>query len=269
MRMPESSPSSVVAEYRVYWQPGCTSCLKAKEFLTRHGIAFESIDVRARPEAVEELRGLGARSIPVVARGTEWTYAQELDDLAKFVGVERRHVRLPVEVLLARLAALLMAARTCTRQLPDVALERTLPGRADRAGADLAYHVAAIVDGFLDAAGGGELTFEHFLRTPSGDARERDALVRRLAESARALEAWSRRGASDRPESVRTYYGVQPLHGVLERTAWHVAQHVRQLESLVREAGLAPDAPLGAAELDGLPLPEGVWDREIGAPPPA
>lgn len=28
---------------KVFWQPGCSSCLKAKEFLARHGVDFESI----------------------------------------------------------------------------------------------------------------------------------------------------------------------------------------------------------------------------------
>jgi len=28
-----------------YWQPGCTSCLRMKEFLTRHGVPFVSRNV--------------------------------------------------------------------------------------------------------------------------------------------------------------------------------------------------------------------------------
>jgi glutaredoxin len=250
--------------FRVYWQPGCTSCLKAKEFLARHGIAFESIDVRATPSAADELRALGARSIPVVARGERWTYAQEIDDLARFVGVEHRHARLPADVLVQRLDALLASVAVHVPQLPPAALERTLPGRPDRTPADLAFHVAAIVDGLLDAAGGRALTFEHFLRRPDGDERAADALVRALARRREALRAWW--SGAPRAVEVDTYYGRQPLHGVLERTAWHVAQHARQMQSLVELNGAMPGARLGPAELDGLPLPEGLWDREVGAP---
>lgn len=252
--------------YRVYWQPGCTSCLKAKEFLARHGIAYESIDVRAVPGAMESLTALGARSIPVVARGDAWTYAQDLDTLAAFVGVARTDARLPPDVLVARLDALLEVAAGHARQLPDDALERTLPGRADRAGADLAFHVACVVDALLDAGTGGRLTFEHFLRRPEGPGRSREALATRLAESRIALQRWWSASAGTRPATVDTYYGEQPLHGVLERTAWHVAQHVRQLQSLVEQAGLEPAARLSARELEGLPLPDGLWDREAGAP---
>ena len=30
---------------KVYWQPGCSSCLKTKEFLIDNGIKFDSINV--------------------------------------------------------------------------------------------------------------------------------------------------------------------------------------------------------------------------------
>lgn len=257
-------PQASVPAFRVYWQPGCSSCLQAKEFLARHGIAFESIDVRADEAAADALRALGARSIPVVARGSDWTYAQDLDALARFVGVTRDHVPLAPDVLVGRLDRLLAAAARHVRQLPPPALERLLPGRPDRAAADLAFHLAAIVDGLLDAAGGGELTYEHFLRRPSGEGRGGEALAGRLAAARSALATWWAHGP--RPAEVATYYGRQPLAAVLERSAWHVAQHARQLESLVHAAGVVPDGRLGDGELGGLPLPAGLWDREVGAP---
>ena len=42
---------------RVYWRPGCSSCVKIKEFLTNLGVEYESINVSARPEAMEEIAG--------------------------------------------------------------------------------------------------------------------------------------------------------------------------------------------------------------------
>ena len=30
---------------KVYWQPGCSSCLKTKEFLIANGMEFDSINV--------------------------------------------------------------------------------------------------------------------------------------------------------------------------------------------------------------------------------
>jgi len=58
-----------------------------------------------------------------------------------------------------------------------------------------------------------------------------------------------------------TYYGARPMHDVLERTAWHAAQHTRQLILMLQTYGVEPDGPLTANELAGLPLPDEVWDR--------
>jgi len=58
--------------YTLYWQPGCTSCLRTREFVSQHGIAFEAASVRATPGTGERLAALGARSVPVLAQGTTW-----------------------------------------------------------------------------------------------------------------------------------------------------------------------------------------------------
>jgi len=249
----------------VYWQPGCTSCLKAKEFLSRHAIDFESINVRESHAAMDRLAALGARSVPVVARGDDWVYAQDLDVLAKFVGVIDGRSRLPPALLVERIAAQLRATSRHVAQLPAEFLERTLPGRADRTAADLAWHVPMIIAGFLDAAGGGTLSFDYFERRPQPEERAPEVLVACQDGAALALATWWQTNAGKLPSTVHTYYGVQSLTSVLERTAWHAAQHARQLESLVRQAGLEPDGPLGDTELAGLPLPEGIWDPEVRA----
>ena len=70
---------------RVFWQPGCTSCLRTKEFLTKSGVDYESINVHGNPAGMEELRKLGARSVPVVARGGKFVFAQALGDVIEFL----------------------------------------------------------------------------------------------------------------------------------------------------------------------------------------
>ena len=252
--------------YIVYWQPGCTSCLKVKEFLTRNQIAFESVNVRTESDAAAKLTTLGARSIPVIARGEQWVYGQDLDDVAAFIGVSNHRARLPTATLVARIESLLAAATRYTEQLPDVALETLLPGRADRAGIDLAFHIPTILAGFLDAARGGSLRFDYFERRPESDARTCAAVTARQRELAAQFKSWWKSDGAALPALLDTYYGRKPTQGVLERTAWHIAQHTRQLESLVRGAGRDPEGPLGPAELEGLPLPDGLWDPEISAP---
>lgn len=250
--------------YRLYWQPGCTSCLKIKEFLTQHGVDFESINVAERIQAIAELERLGARSVPVLALGERWVFGQELEEVARFIGVKLERRRLSKASLVSRLEWLLRAAASHTRQLPAGRLETRLPGRADRAWIDLAWHPAMIVAGFLCAARGGVLEFRWFERRPRGDERNGDAVSAMLESMAADLVSWWHEAGRERcPVRIETYYGRQSLHAVLERTAWHVAQHCRQLEHIVRGLGVEPDRALGAAALDGLPLPEGIWDPEI------
>ena len=128
-------------ELRVYWRPGCSSCVKVKEFLTNLGVDYESINVSARPEAMAELRALGVRTVPVVARGSEYVFAQELADVSAFVGRKVDFQRLPPEALHRKWQTVLAAAQRHVIQIPKERLqERATPGR-DRSIRDLAYHV--------------------------------------------------------------------------------------------------------------------------------
>ena len=56
------------SEILVYWQPGCTSCLRTKEFLTKHGVAFTSRNVLSDAGAMDaHLRAQRRRVIPQCA----------------------------------------------------------------------------------------------------------------------------------------------------------------------------------------------------------
>ena len=247
----------------VYWQPGCTSCLKTKEFLAMHGVEFDSIDVAADPEAMQALAKLGVRSVPVVVRGTEFVFGQDLDAVARFVGVLRQQDDLlPLATLAGRLHELCLQCAHFARQLPPESLATRLPGR-DRSYLDLAYHVPMIVAGFLDAANGGCLSEEHFNRKPPPRIRTGDDAAQVIERLARGFDDWWRTNESQLPTHVDTYYGYQPFHSVLERTTWHVAQHARQLERVIELAGLKPVRPLDPKLLAGLPLPRDVWDAEV------
>jgi hypothetical protein len=54
--------------------------------------------------------------------------------------------------------------------------------------------------------------------------------------------------------------GEQPMHALFERSAWHSAQHARQLMALLERYGIAPEGPLTRKDLAGLPLPERLWE---------
>ena len=249
-------------DFKVYWQPGCSSCLRAKEFLARRGIAYESINVRARPEAMEELDGLGAQSVPVVAQGKRFVFAQDLGDLARFIGVEFDRAQLPPAELVRKLDLILAATQRYLGQFPAAVLAEGLPGR-ERSVLDLGYHIFVIPVAFIDAAHGARLTFDYFERRPAPEMRTA-AQVAAYGETVRAaLRDWWRSADAARLGTLDTYYGIHRAESVLERTAWHAAQHARQLMALLEQRGIAPDGALGEDALDGLPLPEGVYDDEV------
>jgi len=247
----------------VYWQPGCTSCLRTREFLRARGIEFESVNVREDTAGMARLAELGVRTVPVVARGSAFVLAQDLDEVARFIGVAIERDRLPVGVLAARVPRLLDCAAAITRRIPDAALGTPLPGRK-RTYLDLAYHVPQIVVALLDAAAGGCLTYEHFNRKPPGWLTTAEGAAAATERVARTFGQWWLANAGALPLTVDAYYGVQAFDAALERTTWHVAQHVRQLELLLHTLGVETQGALLPVELlDRLPLPTDVWDAEV------
>jgi glutaredoxin/uncharacterized damage-inducible protein DinB len=251
-----------MSDLRVYWRPGCSSCVKVKEFLTNLGVEFESVNVSARPEAMEELRSLGVRTVPVVARGKDYVFAQELADVSAFIGRKVDFQRLPPHALFDKWQKVLAAAQRHVMQIPPERLpERATEGR-DRSIRDLAYHIYQVPDAFLQAIEEGVQDLTSVYNTPPPAEVTRVEQIRDYGKTVSArLERWWRRDG-DQAASARlqTYYGEQPLHHVMERCTWHSAQHARQIMAVLERFGIAPDGPLSDADYAGLPMPAGMWE---------
>jgi glutaredoxin/uncharacterized damage-inducible protein DinB len=247
---------------RVYWRPGCSSCVKVKEFLTHLGVDYESVNVSARPEAMQELRELGVRTVPVVARGKDYVFAQELADVSAFIGRKVDFQRLPPPALYEKWQKVLAAAQRHVMQIPPERLrERATEGR-DRSIRDLAYHIFQVPDSFLQALEHGVQDLTSVYNAPPPAEVTRVAQIRDFGHGvSEHLERWWRRdGARAATARLATYYGDQPLHHVLERCTWHSAQHARQIMAVLERFGIAPDGPLTAADYAGLPMPAGLWE---------
>lgn len=247
---------------KVYWRPGCSSCVKVKEFLSQLGVQYESIDVAARPEAMRELAELGVRTVPVVARGSEFTFAQALEDVSRFVGREVDIERLPPDVLMDKWLTVLAAAQRHVMQLPASVLpERATQGR-DRSVRELAYHIYQVGDAFLKVVEDG---LEDWTTVANVPAPAHIASVEQIrafgADVAERLAVWwdALPDQSCR-QPLKLYYGTHPLHQFLERSTWHSAQHARQIIAVLERLGIAPDGPLTAADYAGLPMPAGLWE---------
>ena len=255
IRKPES------ARIKVFWQPGCTSCLRVKEFLASQGVEFESIDVHNDAGGMAQLRELGARTVPVVALDGRYTLAQSLNDVIKFLDLKTRAMdMLAPEELVAKLDLVLTTAIRLTQQLSEDQLRSVFRNR-DRSVGALVFHIVRVVELGMQAGQQIELRFEGFNDLPPDHWRV-DDLVRWAEQIREQVRTWWH-DETDRvlTYDVPTYYGRRPMHEVLERTAWHAAQHTRQLALILESHGIKPDRPLGAADLAGLPVPEDVWDR--------
>jgi glutaredoxin/uncharacterized damage-inducible protein DinB len=247
---------------RVYWRQGCSSCVKVKEYLTGLGVEFESIDVGARPQAMDELREMGVRTVPVVARGRDYVFAQALEEVSRFIGREFRADRLPPEALVEKWLRVLAAAQRHVLQIPrERLLERATPGR-DRSIRDLAYHVYQVPEAFLEAVQNGVEDLTAVYNAPPPADVESVEQIRSYGDKiGKRIEAWwaSLPNQSCR-QTVKTYYGARPLHELLERCTWHSAQHARQIIAVLERLGVAADGPLTAPDYAGLPMPAGLWE---------
>ena len=265
--MPQASDEPATRPaLRVYWQPGCSSCLKTKEFLTEHGVPFVSVNVLADDNAFRELAELGLRRVPIVRRGNDWVDGQVIRDVARIAGIRwNAGELLPPADLVSRADAVLVAALRLCASIPEDRLDTLYPNRP-RSYRQITAHIAQIFEAFLDLVERGirveHAVYEQDVPLAVTTGEHLVAFVEGVRQ--RFAHWWSSGGSrADFDCRADVYYGEQTLHEFLERTVWHAGQHTRQLELAVTKLGLRVDPPLTAADLAGLPLPENVWDDTL------
>ena len=252
---------------KAYWQPGCTSCLRMKEFLTKHGVPFVSVNVLEDEHGRAELAALGVRSVPIIARGTVWANGQVLADVARVAGITvSATTMLPPDELYRRLTRIQGAAQRVFAQLPASEIERQLPGRP-RTYAGLTFHIFHVAELFVAHTTVARPLLEgDYDRTLPPVWTAKGPILAYGRDVQTRLHTWwedsGRRADFSIPAQV--YYGRQSLHEYFERTTWHSGQHLRQLTAVVEHLGLVPDKPPGPETWAGLPMPDDVWERGAG-----
>lgn len=245
---------------RVYWQPGCTSCLRTKEFLTRQGVDFDSVNAQNNPEARAELQRLGSRSLPTVSLGDKYTLCQSFGDVLKFLNLDMKLLAepLPAPQLMDKLDFVIAAAVRYTRQFPDDKLHEQFRERQRTMG-DTCYHAFRVAEMALDPCEGRFFSNGGFTDVAPADWTANDIADWGEQVRARVAAWWDRQPATDLKYKVKTYYGEKDLLDVMDRTTYHVAQHARQLMLMLEGLGIAPDRPLTKQDLEGVPVPEAAW----------
>jgi hypothetical protein len=214
------------------------------------------------PVGRAELARIGARSIPVLSRGDEFVFAQNIAQVIKFLKLDEKTgpVLSPAQ-LVERLLRFIDAALRIVPQMPDDRLDAEVPNRPRRYRV-LAHHMFRIPEAFVEITEGTEFT----QGLPTAIPKEADmASTAALAAYGREVRDKVARWWESTPDKscghiVETYYGPQQLHEVLERTTWHIGQHTRQWNMLLGMNGVKADYPLGDADFADLPMPQKVWD---------
>jgi hypothetical protein len=236
--------------------------LRLKEFLSVRGIEFESINILTDPAGRAELQRLGARSIPVLSRGDQFVFAQNIAQVVAFLRLDEKAgpVLTPAQ-LVERMQRFIDAALRMIPQMPDDRLETLTPNRP-RTYARLAHHMFRICEAFTEVAGG--VFFANGLpgevKNPAEMASTAALAAYGSGVKAKVETWWTTTPDQAAQAIVDTYYGKQKLHEVLERATWHIGQHTRQWVMLLGMHGIAADRPLAEADFADLPMPKQVWD---------
>jgi len=260
------TPENLALPLKVYWQPGCSSCLKTKEFIIDHGVPFQSVNVLDDDEGFKELQAMGVRQVPIVARGSVWANGAVFRDVAKVAGFEYgEHKILPPEDIKDKVLTILDATARYLAQIPDDQLDVVLPGRP-RSYRQLVYHIFDIPKVFLDRVEHDKpITYECLKSILPPEIKTKDDLLEYGSSTRERLAAWwDKDGAeTDFTQPGKVYYGDVSLHEVLERTGWHSGQHTRQIILVLSEKlGIEPNGPLDDPDFAGLPMPKNIWDNE-------
>jgi hypothetical protein len=208
-----------------------------KEFIAKSGREWVAINADEDLEGRAELAANGL-VLPVARLGDRWVNGVDL--------AARYNLNLDV-------------ARSVITQMTDEMFAVAMPNRK-RPMFDVANQVASVMRSFLaayydDKHDSGFYAKPDFVRTPQD-------VLDRLDETRQLFNTWWEEDGIDDPldRVTETYWGYPTLLEVLEREVWHTTQHIRQLEYVLKEFGVAPDLPLTEAHLAGLPLPEGIHD---------
>jgi hypothetical protein len=235
-----------------------------KEFLTKHGVPFVSVNVLEDRTAMSELAELGVRTVPVIRRGMDWANGQVLRDVARVAGIRWGGAPiLPPAELVGRLTIIQSAAQRYLRQIPDARLGDMLPNRP-RSYSQLVYHTFNIADAFLEHEMQGLPLREGAYSRVQAPGSSKGQIAAYGQDVLERLGGWwdEAGNSTDYEAKAKVYYGDVTLHDFLERTTWHSGQHVRQLMMVLDKLGIQPDDPVGKDVFAGLPMPDKVWDDE-------
>jgi glutaredoxin len=260
---------------KLYWTPGCGNCVRVKDYLTTRGIEFEGVNAH-EPDAFQDLADRGIMSLPAVVRGDRHVLGLDLAQLDGFFGFDSSERQLlPANELVQRMTSLLEAAMRFGAQLPAERWSAPTP-RAGRTHLGLLGHIVDHVGIFVHLAEHPNVAYSREIgfigmSRPSDPDLALGPVVERGRQLIASVRRWWDDGAADVTRPIDTWYGPQTFHQVLDSITYSVAQHTRQLASILRDLGIDPEPRLTDDDFRGIVLPTMIWgeERELADPAPA
>lgn len=202
--------------------------------------------------------------MPVVSKGENYVFGQNLEDVAEFVGLQGTgHKPLPPGELIKKWVLVLRALQRYARQIPTERMEENVIPNRPRSIRLLSHHAFRIGEAYLESViDGVEYAIQHANKPPKDGTFKTGAEIAEYGEEVigRLQKWWD--GVEDKSlaRKIKTYYGMQPTAMVFERSTWHSAQHARQIAHVLERFGIEPNGRLTPEDLAGLPLPERLFE---------
>ena len=200
----------------------------------------------------------------MVALGRQYVFAQNLEDVAEFVGLQGTgHTPLPPAQLIEKWPVVLRAVQRYMRQIPTARIEERVIDNRDRSIRLMGHHVFRIAEAFLETVVDGvEYSAQLANQAPASGTFATGNAIAVYGECviARLPQWWDRLADKSCEGKVKTFFGMQPVAALFERSTWHSAQHARQLAAVLDRFGIEPNGRLTKEDLAGLPLPDGLWE---------
>jgi len=204
------------------------------------------------------------RNVPVVSKGENYVFGQNLEDVAEFVGLQGTgHTPLPPDQLIKKWVLVLRALQRYVRQMPTGRINENVIENLQRSIRLLAHHAFRIAEAYLESVvDGKEYAVQHANVPPKDGTHLTGAEIAAYGEGVigRLQKWWDQVPDKSLSIKIKTYYGMQPMAMVFERSTWHSAQHARQLIHVLERFGIEPDGKLTPENLAGLPLPERLFE---------
>lgn len=204
--------------------------------------------------------------VPALSDGKKVIVAQDLDQVARFIGLEDAGLEpLPPDILFPKWIKVLRTAQRYDRQMSRELIAKCATDNRPRPLRGLCHHVFRIGDAYLECLAGTEYSNNHSSKElEDGTFTTGDELAGYGEEVIERLEKWWN-GLADKSlrgcrQDIPISYGKITAHQLLERCTWHSAQHTRQLADILQRNGITPDGSLGREDLAGLPMPERIWE---------